>query len=69
MSTLVKMPHCWKSHATAQVLDNRMFVLGTIRLGHISICNNNMDLSILGFIFSTSSVSISVNDILIKLFE
>ena len=33
-STLVKMPHCWKSHVMAQLLGKNAFL---VVLGHISV--------------------------------
>ena len=30
-STLVKIPHCWKSHDTAQLINNNMFPASSLK--------------------------------------
>ena len=37
-STLVKMPHCWKSHVTAHILDFSCTVVGRLVKSDIRAC-------------------------------
>ena len=41
-STLVKMPHCWKSHVTAQMISTLILQLPLIQEGMLSVTSERM---------------------------
>ena len=42
-STLVKMPHCWKAHATAQIII-QFDILQLVQLSKCAVCGMHIDL-------------------------
>ena len=41
-STLVKMPHCWKSHVAAQIISTLILLLPLIQEGLLSVTSERM---------------------------